>query len=513
MFPTRAIGYLRPPSREQVVEYASRHHLSLDGAEADQMVAAVTASLEMYTRVEELDEPSVPLRHPYRDPGRTPRSGEDPYNAFIRFCEVRGAKDGPLAGKTVGVKDCIAVAGVPTTNGGRRTPAVVPTEDAVVVERVLDAGATITGKTNLEDLALGLGEGSAFGASRNPVNPAFATGGSSSGSGAAVAAGLVDMALGADEGGSVRIPAAWCGLVGMKATHGLVPSYGLTYMDHTIDHIGPMIKTVADNALMLEVMAGSDWRAPQWVRTEPTAGAYTAAAGQGVGGLRIGVISEALEASGCSADVLEAFDSAQKLLVDLGAVVTDVSIPLWTDSKAIGLGALGLGLYGMAISYGIGFSHLGRVDPSMTAAWASQTRQQAADLPEMLKSTLLTTEHLLSCYQGVPIAKSQNLRLEMRRQTAAALAGVDLMMTPTIPTVAYELLDRRAQPGEMAERMQLSMGATTNTMPFDLTGNPALSLPCGTGEHDLPIGLQLIGPHFGEELVYQAAFAFEEGMS
>jgi amidase len=345
------------------------------------------------------------------------------------------------------------------------------------------------------------------------VNPAFATGGSSSGSGAAVAAGLVDMALGADEGGSVRIPAAWCGLVGMKATHGLVPSYGLTYMDHTIDHIGPMTKTVADNALMLEVMAGSDWRDPQWVRTEPTAGAYTAAAGQGVGGLRIGVISEALEASGCSADVLEAFDSAQKLLVDLGAVVTDVSIPLWTDSKAIGLGALGLGLYGMAISYGIGFSHLGRVDPSMTAAWASQTRQQAADLPEMLKSTLLTTEHLLSCYQGVPIAKSQNLRLEMRRQTAAALSGVDLMMTPTIPTVAYQLLDRRAQPGEMAERMQLSMGATTNTMPFDLTGNPALSLPCGTGEHDLPIGLQLIGPHFGEELVYRAAFAFEEAMA
>ena len=102
-----------------------------------EMVAAVTASLEMYTRVEELDEPSVPLRHPYRDPGRTPRSGEDPYNAFIRFCEVRGDKDGPLAGKTVGVKDCIAVSCVPTTNGGRRTPAVVPTEDAVVVERTL----------------------------------------------------------------------------------------------------------------------------------------------------------------------------------------------------------------------------------------------------------------------------------------------------------------------------------------------------------------------------------------
>jgi amidase len=513
MFPSRATGYLRPPTSQQIKDYAVRHHLHLTDAEADQMVGPVTATLDMYTRVEELDEPVIPLQFPYRDPGHTPLAGEDPYNAFIRFCEVRGAEDGPLAGRTLGVKDCIAVAGIPMTNGGRRTPVAVPTEDAVVVERLLAAGVVITGKTNLEDLALGLGEGSSFGASRNPVNPQYATGGSSSGSGAAVAAGQVELALGADEGGSVRIPAAWCGLVGMKATHGLVPSYGLTYMDHTIDHIGPITKTVADNALMLEVMAGSDWRDPQWIRNEPTAGAYTASAGQSLDGVRVGVITEALEASGCTPDVLEAFESAQKQLVDLGATLSEVSIPLWLDSRAIGLGALGLGLYGMAMSNGIGFGHLGRVDPAITAAWGAQTTLQAADLPEMLKTTLLTVDHVLSCYQGVPLAKAQNLRLALRRETAAALSEVDLMVTPTIPTVAFELLDRRADPGEMGERLQLSMGATTNTMPFDLTGNPALSLPCGTGDHDLPVGLQLIGPHFGEEMVYRAAFAFEAASS
>jgi amidase len=144
-----------------------------------------------------------------RDPGRPPREGEDPYNAFIRFCEVRGTDSGPLHGKTLAVKDCIAVAGVPTTNGGRRTPAIVPTEDALVVERLLDDGVTIIGKTNLDDLALGYGEGSAFGAARNPLNPKRSTGGSSSGSAAAVAAGQADLAIGADEGGSVRIPSAW----------------------------------------------------------------------------------------------------------------------------------------------------------------------------------------------------------------------------------------------------------------------------------------------------------------
>ncbi|HEY3941188.1 MAG TPA: amidase family protein [Acidimicrobiales bacterium] len=509
MFNVRATGYLRPPTTTQVKSYAARHHLELSDEEALAMAEAVAASLQVFTRVEELEEPSVALKYPHRDPGHAPRSGEDPYNAFIRFCEVRGADDGPLAGKTVGVKDCIAVAGVPMTNGGRRTPAVVPTEDAVVVERLLDAGAVITGKTNLEDLALGLGEGSAFGAARNPIDPRFATGGSSSGSGAAVGAGQVDLALGADEGGSVRIPAAWCGLVGMKATHGLVPSYGLTYMDHTVDHIGPITRTVADNALMLEVMAGADWRDPQWVRAQPSAGAYSAAADRGIEGAKIGVVTEALEAAGCTPDVLEAFASAQKLLTDLGAEVSEVSIPLWNDCSAIGMGVLGLGLYGMAMSYGIGFGHLGRVDPAVTAAWAAQTQLQSADLPEMLKTTLLTTDHILERYQGVPIAKAQNLRLELRRQAAGALSGLDLLITPTIPTVAFELLDRRAEPGEMAERMQLSMGATTNTMPLDLTGQPALTVPCGTGEHGLPIGLQLIGPHFGEEAIYRAAFAVE----
>lgn len=509
MFPNRATGYLRPPTRSQVMAYAERHHLHLSEVELDELLGAVASSLEMYNRIEELDEPSVELRHTYRDPGHTPITGEDPYNSVIRFCEVRGTNDGTLAGLTIGVKDCIAVAGVPMTNGGRRTPAAVPTYDAVVVERILDAGATITAKTNLDDLGLGMGEGSAFGAARNPVNPAFSTGGSSSGSAAAVAAGQVDMALGVDSGGSIRVPAAWCGLVGMKATHGLVPAYGLTYMDHTIDHIGPITKSVMDNASLLEVIAGDDWRDPQWVRSAPTVGSYTSVAPRGVEGLRIGVITEALEASGCSPDVLEAFQAAKERLISLGAEVTEVSVPLWCDAMTIAMGSQSLGLYGTALTFGMGFGHLGRVDPAMTAMWAAQLKLQSDDLPSMLKGMLLTTEHVLSSYQGVPIAKSQNLRLELRRQMSTALSHVDLMITPTTTTVAYELLDRRAEPGEMAERSYMAIAACRNAIPLDLTGNPALTLPCGSGEHDLPIGLQIVGPNFGEERVYQAAFAFE----
>jgi amidase len=507
MYETRAAGHLKGPTPEQVAVYAARHHLELSAGELDTYVANVTAAMEIFDRVDELDEPSVALKYTERDPGRTPRSGEDPYNAFIRFCEVKGAPSGPLAGKRIGIKDCIAVAGVPQTYGGRRVPYAVPTEDAVVIERILDAGGTIVGKTNMEDLALGVGEGSFFGASRNPRNPAYSTGGSSSGSGAAVAAGLVDMALGADEAGSVRIPAAWCGIVGMKATHGLVPSYGMTYMDHTIDHIGPMTATVADNALLLEVIAGGDWRDPQWVRSDPVAGSYTAGAGRGIEGMRIGVITDSLEPNGCTPETLNTFAAAQKTLVSLGAEMVPVTVPLWTDSWAIEMGVINFGLWSMAVSLGQGYGHMGRVDVNLLATHAAQNRLGARDLPLMLRTILVTVEHLRESYQGVHFGKAQNLRLELRRQIDATLADVDLLITPTTPHGPFKLLDRRASEEEMAQRASLT--SVLNTCPLDLSGHPALTIPCGTVEDDLPAGLQIIGPRFREELLYQAGFAFE----
>jgi amidase len=321
---------------------------------------------------------------------------------------------------------------------------------------------------------------------------------------------MVDMALGADEGGSVRTPAAWCGLVGMKATHGLVPSYGLTYMDHTIDHIGPMTKTVAENARVLEIIAGADWRDPQWVRAHPSPGSYLATDDLGVSGLRVGLVREALEPSGCTDDVLSAFDDAVSILSGLGAtIVTDVSVPLWVDALVFGGYVIGLGLYAMAISHGMGFGHLGRIDPVVTAGRAAQDLLQADDLPPILKATLITTDYVLEHYQGVPLVKAHNLRLELRRQVMAALADVDVLVTPTTAQGAFELLDRRAQPGEMAARLGKAMSAVANTMQLDLSGHPALTVPCGTGAHGLPVGLQIIAPHFAEARCYQVAFAFE----
>jgi amidase len=332
----RPWGHLRAPQPNAVAEYATKIGLTLTSEELQVYTDSIASSLLALDQLEELPDYTVTTKYHHRDAGRRPTPAEDPLNAVIQMCEVRGAADGPLAGKTLGVKDCIAVAGVPMTNGGRRQPVLVPVEDAVVIERLLDAGVTVTAKTNLEDLGWGLGEGSAYGPALNPFDNTRSTGGSSSGSGAAVASGMVDLALGADEGGSVRIPAAWCGLVGMKATHGLVPSYGMSYMNHTLDHIGPMSKTVMDNALMLEAMAGPDWRDPQWTRDLPrNAGAYSATAERGISGIKIGILVESLEPVGATDDVLSAFELGSKTLAQLGATVGRASVPMWTSGWAL----------------------------------------------------------------------------------------------------------------------------------------------------------------------------------
>lgn len=509
----RFAGHLKSPTREQIAQYAARQHLPVSADQVDDYVTGVTAMLRFFDRLDELEEPRVPLRHPYRDPGWVPSQTEDPYNAIIRFCEVKGADEGTLIGKRVGVKDCIAVAGIPMTVGGRRLPVAVPTEDAVVVERLLDAGVTIVAKTNMADMSLGLGELSAYGVTRNPRNPQYTSGGSSSGSAAAVAAGIVDAALGVDEGGSIRIPAAWCGIVGMKATHGLVPSYGLTYMDHTIDNIGPMTASVADNAAMLEAMAGADWRDPQWVRADPVVGDYTGAAELGIEGLRIGVIIDSLERSGCTAGTLEAFERAKNILRRLGAETVPVSLPLWADATTIAGAALVFWLTTMVNPALQAYGHLGRVDVHMLATTAAQYRLSAQDVPPGLAITLLTAEYLHDVYLGVHLARAQNLRLELRRQVDSLFSDVDLLITPTTPFQAIELPEGQLTHAELVRYYEdkgiSTDGVLRNTCPFNLTGHPALTLPSGPGDNGLPSGLQIIGPRFDERTVYRAGFAFE----
>ncbi|HVX19779.1 MAG TPA: amidase family protein [Acidimicrobiales bacterium] len=506
MFVHRASGRLRPPTAGQLARYADRHGLDLDDEDRAVLAGAVAGLLAGFDRVEEMEEGEVVTRHQVRDPGGPPPAGEDPFNAFIRLCRVEGSASGRLAGRRVAVKDCIAVAGVPMTNAGRRQPVWTPDEDAVVVERMLDEGAVVVGKANLEDMALGLGEGSYFGAARNPLNPRFSTGGSSSGSAAAVAGGLADMALGTDDAGSVRIPAAWCGIVGMKATYGLVPTYGMAYFDPSLDHIGPMTLSVADNALLLDVIAGADWR-DRVSRDAGPVGGYTAALGHPVDGLRVGVVREAVDSPLLTDEIGRSFDRACRQMEALGCRVQPVSIPLWPDALTVLLAVMVGGLHASAATFGQGAGHRGRMSVGATAVNAVHSRLAAGDFPPFMKAVLLAGDHLRDQYLGVHFAMAQNLRLALTRQVDAALARVDVLVTPTTPNPPFELLDRPAGAGEMLERMHGT--AAANTCPLDLTGHPALTLPCGVGEHDLPIGLQIVGRWFDEATVYRCAHAFE----
>lgn len=502
----RQFDHFVVPDRDEIERCAREVGLRLDGEDRDLLPRWLQQSLDALELLDDIGEDATPLRAVHRDPGRPPRPGEDPYNAFVRLCEVRGSAEGPLSGRRVAVKDCIAVAGVPQTDGGGRRPYLVPTEDAVVVERILDAGATIVGKTNMEDLAVGVGEGSYFGAARNPHDPARSTGGSSTGSAAAVAAGLVDMALGADQAGSVRVPAAWCGLVGMKATHGLVPTFGLTHMDHTLDHIGPITKTVADSAQMLEVIAGADWRDPQWARDVPPVGRYRQTADMGLAGLRVGVVGESLASPALQGGTRRAFESAVAALSRSGAVIQDVSVPLWPLALPIFSAVVAHGVYGMWVSHQMGFGHLGRVVPDVVAANATETPSH--QLPPRLITRLVLARYLHGAERGVPLARAHNLRLRLRQQVDELFRQVDVLLTPTVVTVAFRLLQER---GSRGDRMTRGGGTELlNTCALDLSGHPALTVPWGTGDEGLPTGIQVVGPLFGEEVVYRAGFALEK---
>lgn len=507
----RLRGYLRPPTTDELAEYGRLRGLHLPAEDLPAVRGWVETMLGLCDRIDELDAaegtPSTPTTW-NRDSGRRPTPEEDPYNAFIRVCDVRGAKTGRLAGRTFAVKDCIAVACVPTTNGSRRLPYHVPTEDAVVVERILAEGGRIVGKANLEDTAFGWGEGSYFGPARNPVNPRYSTGGSSSGSAAAVASGLADMALGGDIGGSIRLPAAWCGIVGMKPTHGLVPTHGLAHLDHTCEDIGPMAKSVADNALLLEVIAGSDEHDAEIVRARGTGQSYRECLGDGVAGLRICLLDDALESVGCAPDVLAAFDAGVDALQRQGATVRRVSIPLWGDSAAISFSLLLFSLHSIRYSYGQGLPHWGRIDLSAMAVAAAQDALSPDEIPLPIRVGLLTVDHLRAAYGGIHQGKAHNLRLALTRQVNAILSECDAIIMPTATTVAFELATRPLSDDDYLKRL-LQVGAGANVFAANLTGHPALSVPCGQGAKGLPVGLQIMGRYFAESTLYRVGAALE----
>lgn len=503
---------VRKPTAQEFRDIAARHGIILSEADSVDVEQIATGMLRGVDHLDELWRASFSRNQSERDPGRAPTREEDPYNAFIRVCDVQGTEAGKLAGKRVGVKDNVKVAGVPMTNGSVLHHDYVPDHDAALVERLLAEGATIVGKLNMDDFSWsGSGETSRFGPTLNPRNPRYSPGGSSSGSASAVASGHVDLAIGADQAGSIRIPAAWCGIVGIKATHGLVPTYGVAYMDHTIDCFGPMAQTVAEAALMLEVIAGPDPRDPQWVRGNVPTQSYSELLTKDVSSLKVGVVAEGFDWDFAEPDVLEATRAAITQLESLGATVREVSIPWWKESWTIQGTLLVHSASAMADAGGEGYWRGGLTDPSFMEVLGKALHDvPGSDLAPFFKVGYLVGQHLRQEYNSTYFGKAQNLRSVVRQQVDAAFEQVDVLVTPTVATKATPL---SGGPVTLQALGNKGSANTHNTCIFNLTGHPALSVPCGVGADDLPIGLQIAGRHWEDLTIIQAAHALEQTLA
>jgi len=497
---------VRRPTLEQLQDIVGSLHLSMSQGEVAEYLDVLEGTFQAYDRVNQLPDYLPPVRYP-RTPGYRPGANENPLNAWAVKTEVRGAAHGPLSGKRVVLKDNICLAGVPMMNGASTLEGYVPDIDATIVTRILDAGGTIVGKAHCEYFCLSGGSHtSALGPVHNPFKYGYSAGGSSSGCGALVGAGEVEMAIGGDQGGSIRMPAAYSGCYGMKATHGLVPYTGVMPIEATIDHAGPMTATVGDNALLLEVIAGADGLDPRQYDVQVEKYSYTTGLGRGVSGMRIGMVTESFGWPSSEPDVDAKVREAAERLRAAGAIIEPVSIPMHRDGGAIWTPIALEGLVAqMMHGNGMGFNWKGLYTTSLLDAHANW-RARANELSRTLKISMLAGEYFIKHHRGHFYAKAQNLGRLLRKSYDDVLARYDLLLMPTLPMKATPLPPANAP---LALWCQRGFEMLPNTCPFDVTGHPAMNIPCGLSD-GLPVGMMLIGKHYAETTIYRAAHAFEQ---
>ena len=492
------------PSTAEVIATGKQLGMTLSEDDAAFFRETMTAGVAAYEVLEHLPDNLPPVKYP-RTPGYAPEGEENKFNLWYYKSEVKGADQGKLKGKKVALKDNVCLAGVPMMNGASTLEGYVPDVDATVATRVLDAGATIVGKVRCEYFCFSGGSHtSAGGAVHNPRKYGYSAGGSSSGSAAVIVTGEADMAIGGDQGGSIRMPASYCGVYGMKPTWGLVPYTGIMPIELTLDHTGPMTATVEDNALMLEVLAGPDGLDPR--QAGCTVDGYTKALSGSAAKLKIGVVKEGFGLPQSEAVVDQLVREGAKRFKELGATVEEVSIPWHTTGMAVWTAIASEGAtWQMMLGNGYGFNWKGLYVTSLIGAH-SGWRERADELSETLKATMLFGHYATTRHRGRYYAKAQNLARRLAAAYDAELAKYDLLLMPTLPMRATKL------PEPAGPRMDIITRAfemLPNTAPFDVTGHPAMSLPCGMSD-GLPAGLMLIGKHWNESAIYQAAYAYEK---
>ncbi len=474
-----------PISDDDVTRIAAAYGLPVTGQDIATFRALASALLISYDEVERRYEAG--LTEPPSRAWERPADADNPLGAWYVTTRIQTRDDGPLAGRRIAIKDNIEVAGVPMMNGSAAVEGFIPRHDATIVTRLLDAGAVITGKAVCEDLCFSGGSHtSATGPVRNPWDYSRSAGGSSSGSAALVAAHHADLAVGGDQGGSIRIPAAFCGVVGHKPTHGLVPYTGAFPIENTLDHLGPITRTVRDAAVMLGVLAGPDGLDPRQ-RACPLDHDYLADLDAGVAALRIGVLKEGFGFPGLSQPgVDEAVRSAVSTLAAAGADVVEVSVPWHTDAMHVWTVIATDGVVTQMIDGdGFGMNWAGRYDPELMDHYRRGRREHADRLPDTVKPTIFAGRHAIDRHGGRFYAMARNLALELAAAYDEALDAVDVLVLPTMPITAT-LIPAPEVPRE--ESLTRDTEMIVNTAPFDVTGHPATTVPAGLVD-GLPAGL------------------------
>jgi len=405
----------------------------------------------------------------------------------------------PLAGLPVAIKDIIATRGTETTCGSKILKGFVPPYDATVISRLKAAGAIIIGKTNMDEFAMGSStENSAFGPTHNPWDLGRVPGGSSGGSSAAVAADETFVALGTDTGGSVRQPASFCGMVGLKPTYGRVSRYGLIAYASSLDQIGPITKDVTDSALIMKAISGHDNMDSTSVNLKVPD--YLKSCQEGVGDLKIGVPKEYF-IEGIDPEVKNALDKALKVFEKLGAKIEETTLPHTEYSlPTYYLIATAEASSNLARYDGVQYGYRAEDYDDLTLMY-QKTRSEGFG-SEVKRRIMLGTYALSSGYYDAYYLKAQKVRTLIKEDFDKAFSKYDILITPTSPTPAFKLNEKVSDP----LTMYLS---DIYTIPINLAGIPAISLNCGYSKSNLPIGLQIIGKHFSEEILIRAAFNFE----
>jgi amidase len=492
---------LQAPTIDELQAIAAARGLSATPPEIAAIRDMIVAQLPALERIDVFAPAAQPSVLKYRErtvaAGRPDRK-DDPLNAIVRRCHVRGAGSGKLAGKRIGVKDSVCVAGVPASGGSHVLQGYVSDLDATIVARMLDAGAEIVATLNMDDFALsGDGRTCAYGPTLNPHSPQHCSGGSSSGSAAALYYDGIDMTIGTDQGGSIRIPASWSGVVGIKPTYSLVPYTGVMSIDPTVDHVGPLARSVPDAALLLEVIAGKDPLDPR--QREVPVQPYTESLGTSIAGLKLGVLREGFAHPGAEPDVNDAVRRAIGALTKLGARAEEVSIPAHRDA---GSAIFAIVPEGMALLAHAGLQtwhQQGLYNAGLAEFFGAHFAERSEHEAPSVKLMLVMGDYLTRRFHGRLYAKAQNWRASLTAEYQRALGQFDALVMPTTPMKAYR------------QDEQSPYGMLGNTAPFDITGHPALSVPCGMSR-GLPIGLMVVGRHFDDATVLRIGHAYEQSV-